>query len=93
VKRAIIPSPSFVRAAKRLVKRDPQLAEGLRIALGALAEDAFHPSLKTHKLKGYLEGSWGCSAGYDLRIVFTFVQHQGGEAILLEAVGSHDQVY
>jgi mRNA-degrading endonuclease YafQ of YafQ-DinJ toxin-antitoxin module len=93
VKRQVIPSPSFVRAAKRLAKSDPRLAESLRLALVALAEDAFHPSLKTHKLKGYLEGSWACSAGYDMRIVFTFVEHQGREAILLETVGSHDQVY
>ena len=35
----------------------------------------------------------GVHAGYDLRIVFEFVQHEGAEAILLQAVGTHDQVY
>ena len=58
-----------------------------------LGEDALAPSLKTHKLKGNLAGSWACSAGYDLRIVFQFAKHKGSEAILLEAVGSHDEVY
>jgi len=58
-----------------------------------LAEDAFHPQLRTHKLKGNLVGSWACSAGYDLRVVFQFVQHQGAEAILLESLGTHDAVY
>ena len=38
----------------------------LQDALILLAEDAFHPKLKTHKLKGDLLGSWSCSAGYDL---------------------------
>jgi len=48
--------------------------------------------LKTHKLKGELAGSWACSAGYDLRIVFEFVQHEGNEAILLQTIGTHDEV-
>jgi mRNA-degrading endonuclease YafQ of YafQ-DinJ toxin-antitoxin module len=61
--------------------------------LEQLAEDAFHPGLKTHKLTGDLDGSWSCSFGYDLRIVFAFVEREGQEAILLETVGTHDQVY
>jgi len=58
-----------------------------------LETDAFDPQLRSHKLKGELEGCWSCSAGYDLRIVFEFVQHQGSEAILLLSVGTHDEVY
>jgi len=49
--------------------------------------------LKTHKLKGDLQGSWACSGGYDLRIVFEFVQYQGSEAILLESIGTHEEAY
>ena len=49
--------------------------------------------LKTHKRKGELAGSWACSAGYDLRILFEFVQHEGAEAILLHTIGTHDEVY
>jgi mRNA-degrading endonuclease YafQ of YafQ-DinJ toxin-antitoxin module len=63
------------------------------LTLELLAEDAFHPQLKTHKLKGKLAGSWACSAGYDLRIIFQFVKHHGAEAILLEAIGTHEEVY
>jgi mRNA-degrading endonuclease YafQ of YafQ-DinJ toxin-antitoxin module len=61
--------------------------------LELLATDCFHPRLKTHKLKGELEGSWACSAGYDLRIVFNFVEHEGSEAILLLSLGTHEEVY
>ena len=61
--------------------------------LELLAADAFHPQLKTDKLKGKLAGSWACSAGYDLRVVFQFVKHSGKEAILLESIGTHDEVY
>jgi mRNA-degrading endonuclease YafQ of YafQ-DinJ toxin-antitoxin module len=44
-------------------------------------------------LRGPLEGHSACSAGYDLRIVFEYTQHEGAEAILLLALGTHDQVY
>jgi mRNA-degrading endonuclease YafQ of YafQ-DinJ toxin-antitoxin module len=69
------------------------VADSVRDALHSLAEDAFEASLKTHKLKGDLAGSWACSASYDLRIVFEFVEHEGAEAILLQSVGTHDEVY
>jgi mRNA interferase YafQ len=76
-----------------LVKKHPQAAEGLRSTLEMLAEDAFNPRLRTHKLKGEFESSWACNAGYDLRIVFEFIQHEEAEAILLLTVGTHDEVY
>jgi mRNA interferase YafQ len=93
LKRLLLPTKAFVRSAKRLARRNPERAEDLRVTLELLSEDALAPRLKTHKLKGNLAGSWACSAGYDLRIVFQFVKHKGSEAILLEAVGSHDEVY
>ena len=93
MRRVLLQSAAFVRAARRLVKKDPQGAPVFHAALTSLAEDAFQPSLKTHKLKGELAGRWACSVGYDLRIVFRFVQHEGTEAILLQTVGTHDEVY
>jgi len=93
MKRLLLRTSGFVRSARRAVRRNPSLAEDLRTALTLLEEDAFHPALRTHKLKGKLSGSWACSAGYDLRIIFSFVDHQGTEAILLETVGTHDEVY
>jgi mRNA-degrading endonuclease YafQ of YafQ-DinJ toxin-antitoxin module len=61
--------------------------------LELLAEDAHHPALRPHKLKGKLAKSWACSAGYDLRIVFQFVPQGSQEVILFEAGGTHDEVY
>ncbi len=48
---------------------------------------------QTHKLKGPLKGSWACSAGFDLRIVFELTEYEGKKAILLASVGPHDEVY
>ena len=76
MRRLLLQSAAFVRAARRLVKKHPDVGASFVATLELLAEDAFHSSLKTHKLKGELEGSWACSTGYDLRIVFEFVQHE-----------------
>jgi mRNA-degrading endonuclease YafQ of YafQ-DinJ toxin-antitoxin module len=93
MRRTLLQSTAFVRAARRLLKKHPEVAPIVHATLEALAEDAFQPSLRTHKLKGELAGSWACSLAYDLRIVFEFVQHEGAEAILLQTVGTHDEVY
>jgi len=69
------------------------MAEDIKEALELLSEDAFHPRLKTHKLKGSLKGSLACSAGYNLRIVFKIVEYEKSEAVLLETIGTHEEVY
>ncbi|MGD9853412.1 MAG: type II toxin-antitoxin system YafQ family toxin [Planctomycetaceae bacterium] len=91
--RELLRSTAYVRAARRYLKKHPQTAVDLERALLLLTDDAFDPRLKSHKLKGDLEGVWACSAGYDLRILFELVQHKSAEAILLLTVGAHDEVY
>lgn len=93
MRRILLRSSPFVRVAKRLLKKHPEMADALRETLGILAEDAFDPRLKTHKLKGALAGSWACSVGYDVRIIFDFVEHEGAEAILLIPIKTHGNVY
>jgi len=93
VNRTLIQSPAFIRAARRFLGKHREGAEALRETLNLLAEDAFDPRLRTHKLKGELAGCWASSAGRDLRIVFEFVHESGREAILLLSVGTHDEVY
>ena len=93
MKRLLLPSSAFLRSARRIVRRHPHLAKDLQFALDLLAEDAFHPQLRTHKLKGRLAGSWACGVGYDLRIIVQFVKHKDQDAVLLEGVGTHDEVY
>ena len=91
--RVLIQSPTFVHAAKRFVRKNPAIADAIRSTLKLLAEDAFDPRLRTHKLKGKLADCWASSVGYDLRILFEFVPQSGAEAILLLSVGTHDEVY
>ncbi len=93
MRRALLRSPAFGRDLRKWLKAHPETAASIEAALEQLSADADHPSLRTHKLRGALSGCWACSAGYDLRIVFEYVQHEGQEAILLLALGTHDEVY
>lgn len=88
-------TPAFSRAFKRLIRQNPQLRPSIEATLEQLLKDPFHPTLKTHKLKGDLQGRWSCSIDYNNRIVFEFVTNSnfGTEEILLLALGSHDEVY
>ncbi len=45
-------TPSFIKAAKRFAKRHPELKQKTAIALLALEQDPFQPSLKLHGLGG-----------------------------------------
>lgn len=89
----LILSPAFVRAAKKLLRRNPELTSSVRETLKLLEEDMSHPRLKSHKLKGELEGAWACKVVYDVRIIFREVVEDGESALLLRTIGSHDDVY
>jgi mRNA interferase YafQ len=89
----LLRSSAFMRNARKIIKKQPDLAANIQEVLELLAVDAFQPSLRTHKLKGELKDSYACSAGYDLRIIFKFVEHEEVPAILLESIGTHDEVY
>lgn len=93
--RTLIWGKTFVRVFKRTIKKHPSLSKDIEKALRLLVKDPFVSQLETHKLKGKLSGSWACSAGYDLRIVFDFVKSkkQGEDDILLIEIGTHDEVY
>jgi mRNA interferase YafQ len=88
-------SSSYGKAFKKTIKNNPEAKNKILAAMKLLQEDPFTPSLKTHKLKGILEGNWSCSVNYDLRIVFDFVKNQTTDEteILLMNIGTHDEVY
>jgi mRNA-degrading endonuclease YafQ of YafQ-DinJ toxin-antitoxin module len=79
-------SSRFLRKVKKL--REPQ-ASMLRAALRRFAVAPMDPLLRTHKLKGDLEGYWAFSVDADLRVLLRW----DGDEVFLVNVGSHDQVY
>ena len=86
---------SFRRAFRRHTQNNPTLRGKILDVLRRMAEDLFQPQLKTHKLRGRLEGLWACWVEYDCRIVFTFEPEPdtSEELIVLIDLGRHDEVY
>ena len=92
--RPLIRSSAFQRDLRKWLKPRP-LGEAAVIdaVLGQLAADPATPSLDCHKLGGRLRDHWSCDAGYDLRIIFQYIQFEGAEVILLVSLGTHDDLY
>ena len=93
MKYVLLRSNAFVRNARKVVKKQPRLAQNIQDTLELLCSDPFQIQLRTHKLKGELKDSYACSVDYDLRIIFKFVQYEQTQAILLQSIGTHDEVY
>ena len=91
--RQVVQTPAFRRDLKSRLKSHPGTSAAILAVLEQLAIDPALPQLHTHKLKGKLAGYLACSVGYDLRIVFDFASHNGAEAVVLHALGTHDDVY
>ena len=93
--RTLIWSSAFLKSFKKLLKRRPDRREEIQKALRLLVDDPFDPKLETHKLKGKLSGTWACSAGYELRIIFDFAREKDKKEddIFLIEIGTHDEVY
>ncbi len=86
---------SFRRAFRRHTHNNPTLRSKILDVLRRMAEDPFEPQLKTHKLRGRLEGLWACWVEYDCRIVFTFESEPdtSDELVVLVDIGKHDEIY
>ncbi len=93
--RRLVWDTSFRRAFRRVTRRSPELGERIFAVLAALAGDPFDPQLKTHRLRGQLEGLWACWVEYDSRIVFVLEPDPAGgeDAVVLADIGTHDEVY
>jgi addiction module RelE/StbE family toxin len=99
MKYLLLQSKGFKNNLKKYLQKHPQQFSKLLKILELLSDDPFNPTLKTHKLMGKYESSWACSAGFNLRIIFSFINefdettNTNVSKILLETLGNHDDVY
>lgn len=93
MRRELVQSSGFARHLRRWLKKHPAASSTVQVIIAALSEDAFDPSLGTHKLKGKWASYFACSAGYNSRIIFEFFNNNGTEAIQLVTIGTHVDVY
>ena len=82
---------SYVRRAKKFLKKHPEIQNQYQKTLELLEINPKHPSLRLHGLHGRLEGLSSVSINISYRIVLEFIIRDGD--IILVDVGNHDQVY
>lgn len=82
-------SAAYLKQARKIAEKNPQLRQPYTELLDKLSDDPFEPTLHTHPLKGKLKGKYACSLTHSLRIVFEL----GNDFIALIDIGSHDEVY
>lgn len=82
---------SYVRRARKFLKKHPEIHGQYRKTLELLEFDPYHPSLRFHSLKGNLSDLSSVSINISYRIVLELMIE--GNEILFINIGKHDQVY
>ena len=87
----IVTTETFLRRARKFLRRHPDLRKRFTQVVDDLKEDPFAPDLAYHHLGGKLKDVQSVSITTDYRIVLT-IEVTDKEIILLD-IGSHDEVY
>ena len=82
---------SYIRRAKKLLKKHPEIHNQYEKTLALLEINPHHPSLRLHGLQGRLKGLSSVSINMSYRIVLELIIVDSD--IILVDVGKHDQVY
>ncbi len=80
----------FKKIYKKKVSNNQDLKKKFWNTLKLFTKNPFNQKLKTHKLRGKLEGLWALSITYDCRLIFKFIKK---DEVLLIDIGEHDEVY
>ena len=82
---------TFLRTARKFIRRHPELEGELDDVLKQMETDPFAPRIRLHNLQGKHKGKHAVSLTYSHRIVLT-LRTTAREVTLLD-IGSHDEVY
>lgn len=82
---------SYIRRARKFIKRHPGLIGQYQKTLELLEINPHHPSLRLHPLKGKLAGLHSISINISYRISLEMVISE--REIILVNIGTHDEVY
>ncbi|MFZ2555452.1 MAG: type II toxin-antitoxin system RelE/ParE family toxin [Minisyncoccia bacterium] len=80
-------SSRFIRTIRKI---DADLQTEILEKIELLKGSDNHKRLKVHTLTGKLKGIWSFSVNYRIRVTFS---KQKKDALVLETVGTHDEVY
>ena len=87
----IIYTESYIRRAKKFIKRHPELLGQYEKTLRLLEINPAHPSLRLHRLSGKFKDLYSVSINISFRISMEFYIKEG--TLIPVDVGSHDEVY
>ena len=87
----IVYTESYIRRAKRFIRRHPDLLGQYEKTLRLLELNPSHPSLRLHKLSGKLDDLYSVSINISYRITLELLIRE--DTIVPVNIGSHDQVY
>jgi mRNA-degrading endonuclease YafQ of YafQ-DinJ toxin-antitoxin module len=82
---------SYIRRARKFLKKHPEIHSQYRKTLELLELNPYHPSLRLLSLQGRMSGLSSVSINISYRIVIEIIIE--GDEILLVNIGKHDQVY
>jgi len=82
---------SYVRRARKFLKKHPELRDQYQKTLELLELNPHHPSLRLHRLQGRLNELSSVSINMSYRILLQMVIREND--IILVDVGDHDHVY
>jgi mRNA-degrading endonuclease YafQ of YafQ-DinJ toxin-antitoxin module len=86
----IIYPESYIKRARKFIKRHPALIGQYRKTLALLEINPHHPSLRLHPLQGKLAGLHNISINISCRISLEMVISE--REIILINIGAHDEV-
>jgi mRNA-degrading endonuclease YafQ of YafQ-DinJ toxin-antitoxin module len=86
----IIYPESYIKRARKFIKRHPELIGQYRKTLALLEINPHHPSLRLHPLQGKLAGLHSISINISCRISLEMVISE--REIILINIGAHDEV-
>jgi addiction module RelE/StbE family toxin len=87
----IVFTESYVKRAKKFVKKHPELINQYSKTLKLLELNPAHPSLRLHKLQGKLADYYSISINITYRITIDFIIDKN--SIIPINIGKHDEVY
>ena len=87
----IIYTDSYLKRAKRFIKKHPELISQYGKTLKLLELNPNHPSLRLHKLQGKLSELYSVSINISYRISIYFLIDK--DKIVPVDIGSHDDIY
>ena len=82
---------SYVRKARKFLKKHPELRNQYQKTLELLEVNPHHPSLRLHGLQGRLSGLSSVSINMGYRILLELIIRDSD--IILVDIGDHDHVY